>query len=240
VPINITQNTTREVREDTAELASWALSDIASSRSGNTPTRQHLLATQHNHESPIHHQSDHEYLSREESNRSARDAIVEVSEPSSPNNSSIPQQSPGASALTQMIRNSPPNEHESASDITDNETYTGVEVQPVAVGQGIISQPNEQTALLLQKAAQRSPVYGTVEDLESQIWTFASPIIKFHDVFCYTEEHVFNAIGRLMRPKSWDKQFIWQQGVRQPLAYVPPVILGVLLNILDALSYGSN
>ena len=42
----------------------------------------------------------------------------------------------------------------------------------------------------------------------------------------------------LVDPKCWDRQAIWKNLVVTPAASLPAVIVGLLLNILDALSYG--
>jgi len=50
-----------------------------------------------------------------------------------------------------------------------------------------------------------------------------------------------NVVGlgkRIVSPKSWDKKHIWKKGVVEPASHIPAVILGVLLNVLDGLSYG--
>jgi SulP family sulfate permease len=39
-------------------------------------------------------------------------------------------------------------------------------------------------------------------------------------------------------PKRWDRRAIWQNVMVAPVACLPAVIVGLLLNILDALSYG--
>lgn len=48
-------------------------------------------------------------------------------------------------------------------------------------------------------------------------------------------KHIMRTIAS---PKSWDQKAIWKRGVVQPFGYLPAVLLGTLLNILDALSYG--
>jgi SulP family sulfate permease len=46
------------------------------------------------------------------------------------------------------------------------------------------------------------------------------------------------SVHAVLHPKHWNiRQLSWRT-VIQPVRYVPAVILGVLLNILDALSYG--
>lgn len=42
----------------------------------------------------------------------------------------------------------------------------------------------------------------------------------------------------LCSPKSWNRREIWHNGVVHPISLIPSVFLGLLLNILDALSYG--
>ncbi|KAK4202216.1 sulfate transporter family-domain-containing protein [Triangularia verruculosa] len=45
----------------------------------------------------------------------------------------------------------------------------------------------------------------------------------------------FKTVGN---PKRWDRHALWQNVVVAPVACIPAVIVGLLLNILDALSYG--
>jgi hypothetical protein len=107
-------------------------------------------------------------------------------------------------------------------------------MQPAIVGQGIISQPSQCTTSLLSRTVQtseRKPAYGAIRDIESQKEPWESPIIRLKGCLA--------RMGRtLMNRKSWDKQQIWYYMVREPASYIPPVVLGLLLNILDALSYG--
>lgn len=42
----------------------------------------------------------------------------------------------------------------------------------------------------------------------------------------------------ICNPRTWDKKFIYENGVHLPVSLLPAVFLGLLLNILDALSYG--
>jgi SulP family sulfate permease len=44
----------------------------------------------------------------------------------------------------------------------------------------------------------------------------------------------------VFNPKRWNRKAIWQNAVVEPVGYLPAVILGLLLNILDALSYGMS
>ena len=132
-----------------------------------------------------------------------------------------------------MLRKSPACERDECDEGSEV-SFDSKGMQPAIVGQGIISQPSERTTSLLSRTAQRSerkPGYGAIRDIESQKEPWESTINRL--------KGYLGRIGRtLMNPKSWDKQEIWYYVVREPASCVPPVILGLLLNILDALSYG--
>lgn len=231
-PVNITRNASHGVREDTAELASWALSDIASNRSEHSPSRHHTSSTTQHHPL-LSSQLDQDRLSRHESNTSSRpEAIQEVSEPTSPQSSPSSQKSQCLSALTELIRNSPPTEEDSHGTDED-ESPTTAGVQPVTVREGIISQPSERTTLLGKRTA-----YGSIKDLEGQHLARPELSNRIRAVWQRSKEQTARIVRTASNPKSWDRQDILEYCVRQPASFVPPVILGLLLNILDALSYG--
>ena len=222
------------MREDTAELASWALSDIASSRSEHSPARHHISSIAHQRtSSPSIGVPDQEDPGRRVSNESSRPGVIEeVSEPSSPQSSHSSRRSLHTSALTEMIRNSPPTEDDS-QDTDEEEVFNTAGVHPVTVGEGIISQPSERTSLLKKRTA-----YGSVKDLECQNLYGKDSPSTFSIAVRQCRETTARVIRKATKPNSWNRQDIWRYGFRQPLGYIPPVILGLLLNILDALSYG--
>lgn len=199
-------------------------SQHASSFSGISRTRPDTLGVTHGQAA----------LSPKRSNDSSRpDVIEEVSEPTSPDTLTSSQRSSTVSLLSGMLRKSPthePDEYDKRSEVSFNSKG----MQPAIVGQGIISQPSECTTSLLSRTAQRSeckPGYGAIRDIESQKESWEGPLIRLKG--CLARK------GRtLMNRKSWDKQQLWYYVVREPASYIPPVILGLLLNILDALSYG--
>ena len=223
-PLNVIRNASQGVREDTAELASWALSDIASNRSEGSPSRHHTSSTAQHHSYPSS-KLDQDDLSGRVSRTSSRpEAIQEVAEPTSPQSSHSSQKLQCQSALTELIRNSPPTEE-------DSPTTAGV--HPVTVREGIISQPSETTALMGQRTA-----YGSIKDLEGQQLTRTEPTNRVGGILQRSEKNLARIKRIATNPKSWDRREIWKYGIRQPASFVPPVILGLLLNILDALSYG--
>ncbi|KAL9126481.1 MAG: hypothetical protein Q9217_004480 [Psora testacea] len=238
-PIDIKQSDTSQgVREDTAELASWALSDA--NRSAHSPSWPYTSSTPHHAGSYLSQHVEQDEPSHRESNAPARpDPIEEDSEPSTPHSSSSSHKSPSKSALTEMIRNSPPTEVVTP-DTDDEETPKLNGQHVVSVGEGTISKPTEQTALLLKRPyeSETASLYNSIRDLESQKSIRRSPEGSPTTKFTQAKTHVRRYISTVTRPKSWDTERLWKQGIHRPLTLIPPVILGLLLNVLDALSYG--
>ena len=231
-PFSVTKDAAQGVREDTAELASWALSDIASSRSEQSPSRHHDSSTTQQH-SFLSSQLNQHDMSRHESNTSPRPKVIpEVSEPTSPQSSYSSQKLQCQSALTELIRNSPTTEGDSHGTDED-EILATAGVHPVTVREGIISQPSERTTLLDKRTA-----YGSMKDLEGQQVTTPEPTNRTRAVLIQFQGQAARVVRVASNPKSWDRQHILEYGVRQPASFMPPVILGLLLNVLDALSYG--
>lgn len=247
-PIDIVQTNSQGVREDTAELASFALSDVASLRS-HSPSRQHIHSTANN--TNLHNELylgahlDQDHLSRNETNDSSRPSVIqEVSEPVSPDSSASSQKSPHISSLSELIRrNSSPIEGSMNRDDTDEDQLSDEGFQVVTVNKGIISQPSERTRLLLRNAISgrgESSDYNTISDLERQPLSGTGVPSRVLSMARHARRHTNFVFKRLTNPKTWDRQAAWKYGICQPISYVPPVILGLLLNILDALSYGKS
>ena len=157
--------------------------------------------------------------------------IEEVSEPSSPHSSRSSQHSPCRSALTDLIKNSPPTEESLDSDVVEGGATAGI--HPVTVREAIISQPGERTPLLSHRTA-----YGSIKDLESQKTVQGTKISKRTLIIQQLKDRCSAIVRVTTNPKAWNRQDIWEYGVRGPASLIPPVILGLLLNVLDALSYG--
>lgn len=247
-PVDIVQTNSQGVREDTAELASFALSDVASLRS-HSPSRQHIHLTANNihphNELYLGAHLDQDHLSCYETNDSSRPGVIqEVSEPVSPDSSASSRKSPHISALSELIRgNSSPTEGSMDTDDTDEGQLSDEGFQVVTVNKGIISQPSERTRLLLRNVISgrgESSHYNTISDLERQPLSGTGVSSRFLSVASHARRHTSFIFKRLTNPKTWDRQAVWKVGIRQSISYIPPVILGLLLNILDALSYGKS
>ncbi len=131
-----------------------------------------------------------------------------------------------------MIKKSTPTEGD--NDDTDEEEPLGTAaIHPVTVREGIISQPSERTRLLAKRTA-----YGSIKDIESQKTSDEVQTSKRSLALQQIKECASGVVRVAMSPKSWNRRDLWEYGMRQPASLLPPVILGLLLNILDALSYG--
>jgi SulP family sulfate permease len=61
---------------------------------------------------------------------------------------------------------------------------------------------------------------------------------KLRNVILWPKEKGYDIARVIANPKAWDRKAIWDNAVLAPASCLPAVILGVLLNVLDALSYG--
>ena len=146
-------------------------------------------------------------------------------------------QAPGSSALTEMIRNP-----DSSFDGTRRDSYSRgraaiLEDADSARSAKVPEVPaavNENTSLL-SKHLDSQRGYGLVGDVENQT---ISPGTKAGNAFTNVPWSASRFFRVMCSPKSWDRRTVWQSGVVYPVSLFPSVLLGLLLNVLDALSYG--
>ena len=160
------------------------------------------------------------------------EAIQEESEPVSPElPSETPTSSiPHTSALTEMIRTSPPSNLVYDSAPEDQSTRQGsVSSRSVTP----TSSPNvTEITPLLPKPRE------SAEDLEDQktgVHPASRPSHLIHNAMKKTR----SCAHTLTHPKTWNPRAVWREGIVHPASLLPAVFLGLLLNILDALSYGT-
>lgn len=231
----------RSVREDTAELASYALSDRASIQSTSPPSRR----AQSQLESYFT-ASEVEAPNRE-LDRVRHESIQEVSEPVSPDDG--PSRSPGTSALTDMLRKSSPNgsptDHHGANDVkyihdSDEDEDSSTQGRLIITSNGVRIDASERTPLL-----QKSPILERhhpdwirdqpdPEDLIARKPSWP----RVRNAISWPTERAYDIACIVFNPKQWDKKAIWENAVVAPLHNIPAVILGSELTVLDALSYG--
>lgn len=238
---------TRSVREETVELASYALSDKASARSVSPP-RQRFAQT--NLESYFSQSPDNDTGSGRIGEGVHRDVIKEVSEPVSPESegSNI---SHSRSALTNLIRRSPPSTSPPERIIgIEEEEPAEVHLRPdedtgnprlIAMSDGVEVDATERTPLLERSSAfePRRPDYiGGEQDLEGETPRRRTTWPKVRNVLLWPRTRGVEIAHTVVHPKTWDHKVIFKYTVLEPVGYMPAVVLGLLLNILDALSYG--
>ncbi|KAI2014492.1 hypothetical protein LOZ49_001239 [Ophidiomyces ophidiicola] len=97
---------------------------------------------------------------------------------------------------------------------------------------------SEDAPLLRQRSKSQShrDNYGTSGDIESSppLLPTSTPQWDTKDFKWQSPihwKHFFN-------PKKWNRRTIFEKGIAYPASLMPAVILGLILNILDALSYG--
>ncbi|KAJ5730026.1 uncharacterized protein N7483_004534 [Penicillium malachiteum] len=207
------------VREQTAELATYGLSLNKKPSRGRTSLPLSLDLFQ---ERRFPNVSQNEIASS--SDPVAEEAIEE--------SEIAPEQSPVvSSALTDMIRQPDPR-------FEDDHTKSITEIEPFPPLPTIHDEPEprdtERTSLLSKTRSKSPHHYGSLDDIENQggvASRTSNPLAKGLATLATYSRTIAN-------PKSWDRGVIWREGVVQPISLLPAVLLGLLLNILDALSYG--
>jgi len=136
-----------------------------------------------------------------------------------------------------MFRNSPPEGPEGTSYLTERDS-TPHQTSPRIEASGSESTIGEETPLLPRSQHDLSNKGVHDKDLERQnshrrpflqhIWAASHHALAKSRSAAYTISH----------PKTWNRRAIWREGFVQPVSVLPAVFLGLLLNILDALSYG--
>ena len=142
-----------------------------------------------------------------------------------------------------MIHRAPSSTEDSQIETEDGIESTNLGVQPVTVREGIISQPNERTSLLLMKkvayGSDSTPKNGSVDDLEGQGTFYQQWGKKVEGIYTQSKRQAISVVRTVEHPKAWDSKGIFNYVVQTPAGYLSPIILGLLLNVLDALSYGT-
>ncbi|BAE54913.1 sulfate/bicarbonate/oxalate exchanger SAT-1 [Aspergillus flavus] len=211
------------LREQTAELASYALSLNGSS----LPEERNTLPPSLD----IFHPIQDTDLSSSPADTVVTEAL-DTEPPTGPIASS--------SALTEMIRN-PSDSLDGVNGRGSAPKWSGLGEGGASVGisgtaSGMHEAPSTEQTSLLPKSPHTKPFrsYGITEDVESQDTIRERKQNAFHKML----SSCMICFQGLLHPKSWNGRTVWEQGVIYPFSLLPSVFLGLLLNILDALSYG--
>ena len=197
------QYSSEGVRDQTAELASYALSENASFLETSPPG------------------------SPGPSEDGYPEAIEEVSEPVSSAGSDHDEQE-HASKLSSVLQSFSDAQDTQYSENTDTTRVGNISVPETAVS----LESDERTSLLADRKSPRQ--YQAVDDIEGQQTRRA----RAHQKFNALSEKVRSCCHIVSHPKTWSGKAVYQEVVLRPAHLLPAVFLGLLLNILDALSYG--
>lgn len=238
-PIDITQNTSQSVREETAELASWALSDFY--RQGSPAQFPSGPAYRRKPASHVANGVDCDQEDALLANPSLEAEPLDGNlQSSAAHNTRHLRHSRDESALSEMIRRSPPLPHVTHEAAAEAVPFDDVDMGRVTEVEAIISQPTEGSSLLFNSRIPRSVGYGSIQDLESVKGTSQGLAHTSLGRVRQFRAGPRQALQAFTCSQTWDGRHIWDRGIRRPLRFVPPVILGLLLNVLDALSYGTS
>ncbi|OQE43260.1 hypothetical protein PENCOP_c003G04743 [Penicillium coprophilum] len=210
------------LRDQTAELATYGLSLNKKSllRDGpGLPPSLDIFHGSHNSASD----------SQDEATSSHNGTGEALFEPGYP---SIDPTSPsGSSALTEMIRR--PLTDTAEDQVTQPEA-DDTSFSPLPNTYEEPEGDNEHTSLLSKSRSKSTQNYGSAGDVENQTAAVKRPPTLVRKGVSSATHYT----RILSNPKSWNKRAIWREAVVYPASLVPAVLLGLLLNILDALSYG--
>ena len=141
---------------------------------------------------------------------------------------------PSVSQLTAMIHSSGDQEEDYPHHV--NSSDKKIHDRPATSSRSETTEANERTVLLGDRKAD-SIQHGHVSDLERQYTSDKSRFSVLSKLknsverarsYCYVLSH----------PKTWSARAVYRDAVMHPASLLPAVFLGLLLNILDALSYG--
>ena len=242
-PLEPVQYPSQSVREQTQELASWAVGDAGSLRDRSTSSMRFAAsdadATLRLRGTSFLSDSDNTDA-RTSFDSSRPEAIEEASEPVSPDETTPDADEENrVSALTGLFQRRP--RRGARAEEVDKGFGGNVENQEPTMPKVVVddvdaTEATEATGLLTGYGIPKSggkQKYGSVQDIEDR--SIRKPRI-LHDV----RGNIAGAWTVLVHPKTWDRRAIWRNGVVEPVRVLPPVFLGWLLNVLDGLSYGAN
>lgn len=234
------------MREQTQELATWALSDSGSIRARSSQGRSQKPFSEAS-TSPCGRSlslfSDPDPRSSSESNRP--EAIPEVSEPTSPEQQSFfENRNLPISALSNVFKSS--SAKASSSDIDASSKGQSSSLSHNEEPQSLIRdacglKSGEDKPLISKDMisdARTKQAYGSIGDVESQNYT--GKVSKANGKsWSRATKKVFGIWENLRHSNIWTQQGLWENFVLAPVYAIPAVLLGLLLNLLDALSYGT-
>lgn len=258
------QYSSEGVREQTAELASYTFTKPGSF----TETSLGPVPSTASNHSNLRTQSETQSPTRPQAQRTSDPAqtgqlpetIEETSEPASPEGSQsstphAPQsgldgdKKSGLSNMFQKLSTYGSISQQRKSSESQNKNTTRQEVPEIVVKQTEEDEADEQRPLLNDRhqdpfSTSHSVKNTTKDSLYSADVENQKPFRKkqnhFRQILNEAHQKGSHAVSIATHPKQWSARSIWQHGVKEPVSLIPCVFLGLLLNVLDALSYGKH
>ncbi|SPN97053.1 related to sulfate transporter [Cephalotrichum gorgonifer] len=250
----------QSVRKDTADIASYALSHKQRKLSPSLLPRPRSGSPQVSEASTTEQHGEHSGASAQNEQSFRRSSFSQIAPAFQSYGSRAGDAHEGPSMLATLLRDSSPDPHrgrvmgashdvddvasgssseEDAGDAEEEDGLDGARLARESSRLETVPELDEQTPLLSQVGSKQGsirPRWGSSRDgdLEAQRWE-PSRIQRLGHHVKYSAAK-YSAI--LSSPSKWDKRAIWTSAVVAPVSYLPAVLVGLLLNILDALSYG--
>jgi SulP family sulfate permease len=201
------------VREDTAELASFALSDKASVRSAASPPRR---SAQTNIESYFHRRDDSDSTSNREVEGLQHHIIQEVSEPVSPEEDTV-DKSPRTSVLTDLLKRCPPNglppgkKKEEEDESSEDGEGDDVEVDSsqgrlIITSEGLKMDATERTPLITKTQLFETHHPDWIRgqrDIEAQETRRRGSWPNLRSIMLWPKRKGYDIVKVIVNPKAW-------------------------------------
>ena len=209
------------VREQTAELSSSFLSNsgIARNFSPDRSTPSTDMSRSRRHE-----------------------IIEERSEPVSPAGSS--EDGPASSKLTEALRKHQPRDiranYIADLDRTDTQSHSKSEIPEVVISSDDDTDVDETTPLMPREhlPSYHKPRYDERADVEDPLKDKLGTWNRLGHHYPSLRGLGSRVYRVALNSKSWDLRMLTRKVIVEPVSMLPAVFLGLLLNLLDALSYG--
>ena len=177
-----------------------------------------------------------------------QDVIEEASEPASPAEDGVRKSPPQASRLSRLLQD--PAQVESPPQTPKGSRSQRSSLVPeVVIEESDGVAPDENSPLLPRESnmprTRLSLTHKKLDsnqesNLESQSEPGKGSLRNLYHVYPSFRRTIARTYRAAADPKSWDMQKAFQATVVRPALVLPAVFLGVLLNLLDALSYGAS
>lgn len=230
------------IRDQTAELATYALSEAANSyQSRFSPA---IIGTSHSNGAD----GDPPHLSlpapllilANADSQHDFEPITEVSEPASPA-LQLGGQISHTSYLTHLLRASPPQTPQ--DDMRVENRHYNVERTHLNERSSLLSKGQQSAHYHNGYSSLTGHNHDSDSDIESQNENIVLniPKVTIHRVLAWPKTRTLGLAKSVLPHEGGrlNKKELWENIVVKPVGYVPAVVLGLLLNVLDGLSYGS-